>query len=271
VVVPDAYRELPPPPGTEAHVACLWVSHDRAVRVLPDACADVVFSDGHLIVAGPATTASTALATPGRPRVGVRFRVGSAGPALGVAASELLDLGAPLTELWGPSARRLEDRVALAPTPAAALDALVRGLAERLPRPGEGDRLIRAAVQLLRRDSPYADRATERGIAAVARQVGLGERQLRRRFERAVGYGPSTFVRVHRFQRFLALANEAPHAPLARLAADAGYADQAHLTRETRRLAGLPASRLLAEGAWPAGEKSDAFKRVPAAPGRLAA
>ena len=81
-----------------------------------------------------------------------------------------------------------------------------------------------------------------------------------RRFARAVGYGPATLVRVQRFQRFLGLAEREPASPLGRLAAEAGYADQAHLTRECRRLSGLSPAALLAAGATPAGEKSDRFK-----------
>jgi AraC-like DNA-binding protein len=280
----SAYRELPPPPGLEAHVACLWTSHDGPVRVLPDACVDVVFSDGRLVVAGPATAAAAAPATPGRPRLGLRFRMGSAGAALAVPAAELLDRSVPLAELWGPSGARLEARVAAAASPGAALAALTRGIAARLPSPAGGDPLVRAAiVALLLRDSPSGDcnarlrrdspsgGSAEARVAALAREVGLGERQLRRRFERAVGYGPATLARVQRFQRFLALAQDETHTPLARLAADAGYADQAHLTRECRRLSGLPPAQLLAGGAAPAGERSDAFKPAPAAAGTLAA
>jgi hypothetical protein len=57
---------------------------------------------------------------------------------------------------------------------------------------------------------------------------------------------------VLRLQRFLRLARRG--GDLARLAAEAGYADQPHLTRESARLAGLPAAALLAAGAAPAGE-----------------
>ena len=67
--------------------------------------------------------------------------------------------------------------------------------------------------------------------------------------------GPRTLRRVLRFQRFLAAARTAEPGSLARLAADAGYADQAHLARDCRRLAGLTPSALLAEGAGPAGER----------------
>ncbi len=73
-------------------------------------------------------------------------------------------------------------------------------------------------------------------VPEVAGAVGLGERQLRRRFTEAVGYGPKTFARVARFRRALALLRGGA-APAA-AAYDAGYADQAHLTRELRALAG---------------------------------
>jgi hypothetical protein len=51
---------------------------------------------------------------------------------------------------------------------------------------------------------------------------------------------------VLRFQRFLVAARAAgPGRNLSRLAADTGYADQAHLTRESRELGGLPPAALL--------------------------
>jgi AraC-like DNA-binding protein len=259
--VPASYREFAPPPGLEAHLACVWTSHDRATRVLPDACADIVFDAGQLIVAGPATLATDAPATPGEERCGVRFRIASAGPALGLPAVELLDRQVPLAELWGRSGRRLEVRVRAAQTPEAALAALIRGVAQRLPPPGGGDPLVRrAALALI---------CGGASLRATGRMVGLGERQLRRRFERAVGYGPATLVRVQRFQSFLALAEHQPSSPLLRPAVEAGYADQAHLTRECRRLSGLPPGALLRDGALAAGEKSVSFKRRRAAAATL--
>ena len=74
---------------------------------------------------------------------------------------------------------------------------------------------------------------------------GEGRHRERRRFERAVGYGPKTLGRVLRFRRFLSLAED-HGVPLARAAAEAGYADQPHLTRECSDLAGLPPAELLA-------------------------
>jgi AraC-like DNA-binding protein len=255
------YRELAPPPGLEAQVACVWVGGDDAVRVLPDACVDIVWASGGLIVAGPATMADLAPATPGQDRCGVRFRVGMAGSALGLPASELLDRVVPLAEVWGAAGRRLEDRVAGAERP---LETMVAGVAARVAQ--ARDDVVRAAVGRVRRG--------ETSVERLARAGALSERQLRRRFERSVGYGPSTLRRVLRFQRFLAAAQTG--GSLARLAADAGYADQAHLARDCRRLAGLTPGALLAEGAGPAGERpaaemSESFKTAAAVSATLRA
>jgi AraC-like DNA-binding protein len=100
----------------------------------------------------------------------------------------------------------------------------------------------------------------------------VSERQLRRRFERGVGYGPRTLRRVLRFQRFLGLAHGG--GSLARLAADAGYADQAHLVRDCRSLAGMTPSALLAAGASAAGERgnmAETFKPAAASSATLVA
>ena len=92
-------------------------------------------------------------------------------------------------------------------------------------------------------------------MAELGPALGLSERQLRRRFADAVGYGPKTLARVLRFQRFLELA-AANHDDLAGLAFAAGYADQAHLTRECRRrVVGRTPSDLVASGAGAAGER----------------
>jgi methylphosphotriester-DNA--protein-cysteine methyltransferase len=105
---------------------------------------------------------------------------------------------------------------------------------------------VAAAVQLLERHP-----ALPVGVGGLGAALDLGDRQLRRRFLAAVGYGPKTLARVLRFQRLLGLLDGAhggaPGPSLAAAAADAGYADQAHMTTECTRLAGLPPTALLAE------------------------
>ena len=237
----NVYRELRPPSGLD-HLACGWVSDGAAGSVLPDACVDVVLEEGRLVVAGPATAAVDVAATPGQHRCGVRFRVGAAGAALGLPADELRDLTVPLEDVWGPTGRRLSLRVAGASSPEAALAVLVRGFAE--PR-SSLDPLARRAALL----------SSRRPFGEVSRELGFSERQLRRRVEQAVGYGPRTLLRILRLQRFLQRVEREPATTLARLAADTGYADQAHLTRECRSLTGRTAATLRAAGATAAGER----------------
>ncbi|CAM5397850.1 helix-turn-helix transcriptional regulator [Streptomyces violaceorubidus] len=83
-----------------------------------------------------------------------------------------------------------------------------------------------------------------RPVAATADELGLGARQLHRRSLAAFGYGPKTLARILRLRRALALARTG--VPFAETAARTGYADQAHLSREVRDLAGLPLRELLA-------------------------
>lgn len=242
-----SYRELAPPADLAAVVACVWTSVSRGGVVLPDGCVDLVASGDRVIVAGPAT-GPVAVDVPAGTRVcGVRFRLGTAGAALGLPASELRDLDVPLAEVWGAAAA---NRVAAAwRAPAeAGVPAELRGLVGLVR-----ERLRGVALDPLARAAAVRMAAPGARVAALGDELGVSERQLRRRFEAAVGYGPKTFARVLRFQRFLALA--AGGGDLARLALAAGYADQAHLTRETRRLAGRTPAELVAARPAPAGER----------------
>ncbi|MEA2480985.1 MAG: hypothetical protein QOJ07_2907 [Thermoleophilaceae bacterium] len=240
-----AYRELTPPAELRSHVACLWAKTGPGGRVLPDGCADIVWTGRELIVAGPATRAVHPATSSEATKLGVRFRVGAAGAALGLPASELLDSSPRLADVWREGAE-LADRVADAGTPGAGLRLLVDAVARRLGDAAPADPLVRGAVLAVARPDAR--------VAPLAPDIGLGERQLRRRFDAAVGYAPKTLAGVLRLQRFLRLAG-ARDASLARLAADAGYADQPHLGRECRRLTGLPPRALLSAGAGPAGER----------------
>jgi AraC-like DNA-binding protein len=222
------YREIAPPADLAAHLACVWTSVARGGVILPDGCADLVWRGDRLVVAGPATGPAAGVAA-GVAVFGVRFRLGVAGTVLGLPAAEVRDEAVPLDELWGAG---VEERVA-AGGPAALL-------AEVRARLRPVDSLARAAALAMARPEARVD----------ALELGVSERQLRRRFVDAVGYGPKTLARVLRFQRFLALDG-----PLAERAFAAGYADQAHLTRECRRLSGRTPAELVACGAGAAGER----------------
>jgi AraC-like DNA-binding protein len=239
-----SYRELQAPPALASHVACVWARTGPPQRVLPDGCVDLVWTGSELIVAGPARLATVPPVAHNEPKLGLRFRVGAAGGALGLPAHELVDRHPSLEEVWADGAE-LTERVGEAGGARERIGLLTEAIGARLADVPAPDPLVRAATVELSR--PRAR------IAALCEQLGISDRQLRRRFEAAVGYAPRTLARVLRLQRFLALA--AQGSDLARVAAEAGYADQPHLTRESVGLAGLPAAALLASGAVPAGER----------------
>jgi AraC-like DNA-binding protein len=199
-------------------------------RILPDGCMDLMWYGERLMVAGPDATAHLSPEpAPGMSYVGLRFPPG-AGPGLfGVPAHELRDRRVPLEDLW-PAAevRRLAERVHHAADPGAALEEIATA------RSAPPDPVIDEVAARLRAGSP---------VAATAEAVGLGERQLHRRSLAAFGYGPKTLVRILRMHRALALARAGT--PFATVAASTGYADQAHLAREVKDLAGVPLGTLL--------------------------
>jgi AraC-like DNA-binding protein len=80
-------------------------------------------------------------------------------------------------------------------------------------------------------------------VAATAAALGLSDRQLHRRSLAAFGYGPKTLGRILRFRRAVALARR--QVALAETAVRAGYADQAHFTREVRALSGVTPRELI--------------------------
>src|SRR5215467_6717236 len=89
-------------------------------------------------------------------------------------------------------------------------------------------------------------------VSGLAAEIGWSDRHLRGRFREETGLTPKAAARVIRFdrarrllQRRAAAATALP--PLADLAADCGYYDQAHLAREFRDLAGCPPSAWLAQ------------------------
>ncbi|WP_306306513.1 helix-turn-helix transcriptional regulator [Nocardia vinacea] len=230
-VVPG-YRERPSRfPG-----AVVWtntnVTGAAAVPVLPDGCMDLLWSNGRLLVAGPDTRAYMADGATGTRWVGIRFAPGSAPALLGVPAHELRDKRVELADLWpGAAARRLAEQVGTAADQTVALEAIAMRRAGDTEPP---DPVLRRIVDAL--DAGWS-------VAATAEAAGLGARVLHRRSLAAFGYGPKTLARILRLQRALAVARSG--VPLADTAFRTGFADQAHLARDVRELAGMPLSELL--------------------------
>jgi AraC-type DNA-binding domain-containing proteins len=107
----------------------------------------------------------------------------------------------------------------------------------------------RLAAHLRRPLTPRDTAESSAGVAELAELLALGERQLRRQMQAATGLSPVQWQRIQRASGAFIKARDAlaqgQPLRLAELAAEFGYADQAHLTRELQALCGLPAARLL--------------------------
>jgi AraC-like DNA-binding protein len=199
---------------------------------------DIIWDGARLFVAGPDTGPVLVEVADGVAFAGVRFRPGRAPAFLGPPASALLDRRVDLTELWGQrAAARLAEELAQTDDPEVAANLLDRAVAGRAGLAGPPDPMVDALVDMLRRPP-----ASMGAVHTASTALAVGERRLHRRCCTAVGYGPKTLERVLRFQRAVRLAGQT--GSLAVLAARAGYADQAHLSRESRRLGGATPSDL---------------------------
>ena len=189
---------------------------DDGALIVPDAEVDVLWSLGRVpFLAGPDPGPSTSIIQRGAPYVRVQLRRGRATALVGTAVDETTDQRVDLDAIWtDPRWERLRDE----PDVQAGMAVLLDTLRDRV------------------HDRWQPDEAVERAMRGV--DPGVGERQLRRRFHWALGYGPATFRRIERFNAARQLCAR-PGIDLATAAAAAGYSDQAHLSREVKRLTGL--------------------------------
>jgi AraC-like DNA-binding protein len=236
-----SYCEAAPPQALRPHIACTWIYHlpDRnagPIIAVPDGSIELRWIDGRLSIDGPHRSAIAEARAAGALEIGLRFQPGAAPHWLGLPASDLVDRCVALEDLWGDQARQLALWAGEARTPRGILHRLEASLSMRAAATGPVDAEMRQIVALLAatRAAPNAS------VVAVARRIGISEHTLRRRCTAAVGYGPRTLGRILRFQHFLHLVARSTGAPtLAGSADEAGYADQAHLSREAQRLSGL--------------------------------
>jgi AraC-like DNA-binding protein len=231
------------------HLSRVWVndltlSAARDYYVVPDGCVDILWTGESLCVAGPDTHPILEQAPPGCRVVGVRFRPGAAYPWLGVPLSEILNARVPLAEFWKRDASELADRAFRASHPSAVVAVLQRALLGRLATVGPADHQIaflRTNALTRHHDSKAG------GLKELSRCIGISERTLRRRCVDTFGYGFKTLQRILRFQRLFRLVALTTCPDLADLATEAGFADQAHMSREVRRLCIATPAELVAQ------------------------
>jgi AraC-like DNA-binding protein len=232
------------PACLRASFASIWVHKMPAknappVIVTPDATIDLQWVDGRLRIAGPDKEPQTEIVRADEAVIGFRFQPAAAAAWLGVPMSELVGRRVPLEEVVGAGrARRIVAKVRVDDD----LDELVRALENAVAAATPAvktDSAMRAAYAMIEQSIP-ADAPL---IPYLLRALSMSERSLRRRFDESFGYGPKTLDRILRYQRYSRLSRRAGRSA-SDLAAEAGYSDQAHLVRESRRLTGSTPGQL---------------------------
>jgi AraC-like DNA-binding protein len=120
---------------------------------------------------------------------------------------------------------------------AAAVDAFADWVVDHLASPDDEGRLANAVARLVDEDPDVLR------VADVATRLGVSVRTVQRLASRYIGVPPSAMIRRRRLQEAAQRLREQPGTELAALAAELGYADQAHLANDFRTVLGLTPSR----------------------------
>ncbi len=165
---------------------------------------------------------------------GVKFRPGGLAALTGTHARELRDRTVPATEVLPPSTvaalRTLGPDLTVRECQ-AKVDAALAGLGGAPDR--DYDQLLDVVARML------SDRSLVR-VAQVEAGCGIGTRSLQRLFARYVGVSPKWVLARYRMHDVVTALDEGYAGSLADLAAEHGWFDQAHFTREFTALVGLP-------------------------------
>jgi len=238
-VPPAVHRGLPSPYLT------LIITLDDPLTVArhPDPAAG---PGCYLTLAGGLHTSPALITHQGR-QSGIQLALSPLGARalLGLPAGELASVDVDAAEVLGSVARELHERLRAAPGWAARFALLDQLLLAHADLDQQVAPDIAAAWRLL------AGSGGTMRVAELAGRTGWSPRYLQRRLLTETGLTPKAAARVTRFDRARRrlrrrVAAGRP-AGLARLAAECGYYDQAHLAAEFRDLAGCAPSAWLAE------------------------
>jgi AraC-like DNA-binding protein len=245
--------EVAPDPALGAWVNCLWRAErdfapGESFELLPDGYVELVFSLG-------APLCVRCDGEKGAPKPLPRaFVVGLLRRPLYLHAEGMVRVVAARFHAWGflplfgegpepPSFAGVLERADGEAGLDAALTRLHDLLRERARAAGEPAGVRPGVARALSAEDPA------RTVGAMAEAGRVSPRQLERDVRRAAGVAPKLLTRTVRFQRVRDRLWHEPGVSLATLAAECGYADQAHLSREFKEFSGRTPARFAAEAA----------------------
>lgn len=250
------YREYDPHLALRCFVKCYWIwqtdlTHKWGTqeRILPDGCTELLFDFGEPVRQNH-SGASTSLAVksqmagqlssafefrpPGAINVlGVRFHAHGIFPFLRLPLAEMTDRIVALHDVWNGLAKELGQRLIETCDDRQRID-LVEDFLLFMIRKHDirPDTHVKNAVECI---------ATNDGLISIeelSRQIGLGKRQLERKFALQVGVSPKLYTRIIRFQRIFRIIQRAEKYEWPEVLVDCGYYDQSHLIKDFRAISG---------------------------------
>jgi AraC-like DNA-binding protein len=165
--------------------------------------------------------------------LGARFRPGGFAALTGHGASAFRDQVRPLAQVFGISADALADRILAEEDDERRVELAEVFFSERLPEKTPGYELVLTVVTAM-----LQDRSLIR-VGQVTRRHGVSARTLQRLFRHYVGASPKWVLARYRLHDAASRLERERGVPIAAVAADAGYFDQAHFCHEFRALPGL--------------------------------
>jgi AraC-like DNA-binding protein len=236
-----------PPADLATFVDFFWVvrwdlrgepPHEQAI--LPHPNVNLAFEADGAGVYGVDTRVFTRRLSGAGKALGVRFRPGGFRPFYRAPIAALTDRVVPGGEIFGPTAGLANDGVMNAAGDDAMTDRAAELLRGAHPAPDP------VAAEVARIVARIAVDPELRRVAQLADACGMPERRLQRMFADYVGVSPKWVMRRARLHEAALRAEAGGDVGWAALAADLGYADQAHLTRDFTATLGVPPARYAA-------------------------
>ncbi len=247
------YLEHKVAPILARHIECIWLleSSEEPIaalpqRLLPDGCVELILNFGdrfrehneagqsnlqpQRFVVGQMTRPVLVSPTGRVEILGIRFAPGGTLPFFSCPPIELTNTIAPLADVANALERELPGQIYEARDWSEKTRLLETALIKLLLTKQDGRASLQGAIsQIIRAGG-------QTSVDLLANDLGISGRQLERRFLNEVGLGPKLLCRILRFQQvFRAVESSNPN--WARIAADCGYYDQAHLIRDFRQFA----------------------------------
>nr|WP_284333447.1 helix-turn-helix domain-containing protein [Dyella flagellata] len=177
--------------------------------------------------------------------MGVSFRPGGVHALIGISAEELGVRDINLEDMFGANARRLRQRLLETACPMQRLALLEQWLRTLCDEPAWDAIILHAAAAL-------AHVPEVPGIGRLQRESGYSAHRFGQLFRRHIGMTAKHYARLMRFRAVVEMAHAATQPDWAQIALDGGFCDQAHLSHEFRRFAGISPSEFVAQrGPYP--------------------